>query len=104
MAVSNPVTTPERDDLPHAMQALSVEHRQAINLVSVEGLTCRDAALVCGCAERTMKSRVGRARAVLATMIARNRLSGEPPRALAAILADAQRACTPGGRRTHYPC
>lgn len=104
MSVSKPAATPERDDLLHAMQDLSVEHRQAINLVSVEGMTCRDAALICGCAEGTMKSRVSRARVALATLIACGRFSGEPPRELAALLADAQRAGSPGGRRTYYPC
>ena len=101
MAVFNPPAAVDLDDVRHAMGKLSIEHRQALNLVSVEGMTLRDAALICGCAVGTMRSRVDRAREALAALTARGRFSGE---AMAAILADAQRACSPGGRRTFYPC
>ena len=107
VAVSDPTASLELDDLRRAMQDLSVEHRQALNLVSVEGLTYYEAAVICRCAEGTMKSRISRAREALVALMAKGKFKGErraPALAMNAIFADAQRASASGGRRAVYKC
>lgn len=53
----------------HSLQAalaqLPPEHREALILVGAAGLSYEEAALICGCALGTLKSRVNRARARL---------------------------------------
>ena len=102
MAVSDPTASLELDDLRRAMQDLGVEHRRALNLVSVEGMTYFEAALVCDCAEGTMKSRVSRAREALAALLAKGAFKAErqaPALAFDSIIDDARRARAPAGRR-----
>jgi RNA polymerase sigma-70 factor, ECF subfamily len=48
---------------------LSVEHREAVLLIGAEGLSYEEAALICGVAVGTVKSRVNRARRRLAELL-----------------------------------
>lgn len=53
-----------------ALAKLPSEQRQALMLVGVSGVSCDDAAALCGCAAGTIKSRVHRARARLIDLLA----------------------------------
>ncbi len=57
-------------DLHRALLTLPPERREALLLVGAGGLSYEEAANICGCAVGTIKSRVGRARATLAAMMA----------------------------------
>jgi len=57
-------------DMLRALARLSPEHREALLLIVAEGLSYEDAARVCGVPVGTMKSRVNRARARLAQLLA----------------------------------
>src|SRR5215217_8614183 len=57
-------------DMLKALAKLPVEHREALLLVVAEGLSYEDAAHVCGVPVGTIKSRVNRARAGLARLLA----------------------------------
>jgi RNA polymerase sigma-70 factor (ECF subfamily) len=88
----NPTAALELDDLRRAIHGLSTDHQEALALVGVACLPHTEAALICGCAVGTVKSRVSRARRKLTTLIASGPLSGErrdPEKAAAAILAHA---------------
>lgn len=52
-----------------AFAQLSAERREALTLIGALGLTYEEAAETCGVAVGTMKSRVGRARSELATLM-----------------------------------
>jgi RNA polymerase sigma-70 factor (ECF subfamily) len=54
-------------DVRDALTRLTAEHREALMLVG-SGLTYEEAAVMCGCAAGTMKSRISRARDKLAEM------------------------------------
>ncbi|HSM53031.1 MAG TPA: sigma-70 family RNA polymerase sigma factor [Erythrobacter sp.] len=56
-------------DLQRALQSLPPERREALLLVGAGGFSYEEAATICGCAVGTIKSRVGRARAALTTML-----------------------------------
>ena len=56
-------------DLHRALLTLPPERREALLLVGAGGFSYEEAAQICGCAVGTIKSRVGRARAALTTMI-----------------------------------
>ena len=56
-------------DLHRALLTLPAERREALLLVGAGGFSYEEAAAICGCAVGTIKSRVGRARATLASMI-----------------------------------
>ena len=56
-------------DMQIALQKLSPERREALLLVGAGGFTYEEAAEISDCAVGTMKSRVARARAELATML-----------------------------------
>ena len=56
-------------DIHRALLTLPPERREALLLVGAGGFSYEEAAQICGCAVGTIKSRVGRARAALATMI-----------------------------------
>jgi len=56
-------------DLHRALLTLPDERREALLLVGAGGFSYEEAAQICGCAVGTIKSRVGRARAALASMI-----------------------------------
>jgi RNA polymerase sigma-70 factor (ECF subfamily) len=57
-------------DFRAALDRLAPDHREALILVGASGLSYEEAARLCGCAVGTMKSRVNRARAKLAEMLA----------------------------------
>ena len=59
-------------DFKVALQKLPADQREAIILVGASGLSYEDAAVICGCAIGTMKSRVNRARAKLADLLELN--------------------------------
>src|SRR3954468_15912063 len=69
-------TAPEQNakcdfqDMLKAFRKLAVEHREALLLIVAEGLSYEDAARVCGVPVGTIKSRVNRARAGLARLLA----------------------------------
>lgn len=56
-------------DLAKALDKLPVDQKEAVLLISAEGFSYEEAALMCGCAVGTMKSRVNRARAKLAELL-----------------------------------
>lgn len=56
-------------DLHRALLTLPPERREALLLVGAGGFSYEEAAEICGCAVGTIKSRVGRARATLNTML-----------------------------------
>jgi RNA polymerase sigma-70 factor (ECF subfamily) len=88
----NPTAALDLEDLRRAMQDLSPDQRQALSLVGVACLPYHEAALICGCADGTMKSRVSRARRKLTRLLDSGRPSSTrraPERAASAILADA---------------
>jgi RNA polymerase sigma-70 factor, ECF subfamily len=60
----------ELKDLGSALSVLPADQREALILVGAEGFSYEDAATISGCAIGTVKSRVNRARAKLAEMLA----------------------------------
>ncbi|RVQ67090.1 sigma-70 family RNA polymerase sigma factor [Croceicoccus ponticola] len=56
-------------DMHRALLTLPPERREALLLVGAGGFSYEEAAEICGCAVGTIKSRVGRARAALTTMM-----------------------------------
>ena len=56
-------------DMHRALLTLPPERREALLLVGAGGFSYDEAASICGCAVGTIKSRVGRARAALTSMI-----------------------------------
>lgn len=92
IAVANPMAALELDDVRRAMLELSAEQREALTLVAVAGLPYQEVAVICGCAEGTIKSRVSRARQRLTTILALGQMSAakrNPSQAMGAILASA---------------
>jgi hypothetical protein len=59
----------ELRDLNMALSSLSPGQRTALILVSVSGFSYEEAAVICGCAVGTIKSRVARARETLLEML-----------------------------------
>ncbi len=57
-------------DMHRALLTLPPERREALLLVGAGGFSYEEAAEICGCAIGTIKSRVGRARAALNSMLA----------------------------------
>jgi RNA polymerase sigma-70 factor (ECF subfamily) len=56
-------------DMHRALLTLPPERREALLLVGAGGFSYEEAASICGCAVGTIKSRVGRARATLNSML-----------------------------------
>jgi RNA polymerase sigma-70 factor, ECF subfamily len=56
-------------DFMEALRELPTDQREALLLVGAEGYAYEEAALMCGCAVGTIKSRVSRARARLAELL-----------------------------------
>ena len=82
-------------DLHRALMTLAPERREALLLIGAGGFSYEEAAAIAGCAVGTIKSRVGRARAQLATMIengALERRSKHDPVANVAIMEELQKA------------
>jgi RNA polymerase sigma-70 factor, ECF subfamily len=95
VAVTAPTAGLELDDVRRAMLELPELQREALTLVAVAGLPYHEAAMICGCAEGTIKSRVSRARQGLLEILARGDLRFEkrlPGLAMGSLLADAARA------------
>lgn len=59
-------------DFSAAFAKLAPDHREALILIGAEGFSYEDAALMCGCAVGTLKSRVNRARNKLAALLEPN--------------------------------
>ena len=57
-------------DFSAALANLPVDQREALLLIGAEGFSYEEAALMCGCAVGTIKSRVNRARVRLAALLA----------------------------------
>jgi RNA polymerase sigma-70 factor (ECF subfamily) len=70
----------ELADVERALGQLSIEQREALILVTVGGFSYEEAARISDCSIGTVKSRVFRARAALATMFEGN--AALPPRGL----------------------
>ena len=56
-------------DMHRALLTLPAERREALLLVGAGGFSYEEAAQICGCAVGTIKSRVGRARSALTSML-----------------------------------
>jgi RNA polymerase sigma-70 factor (ECF subfamily) len=56
-------------DFRRAFETLSDEQREALILVGAQGISCEEAAEMCGCAVGTIKSRVNRGRRRLAEVL-----------------------------------
>lgn len=59
----------ELQDFARALEMLPPDQREALILIGAEGFAYEEAALMCGCAVGTIKSRVNRARARLAELL-----------------------------------
>jgi RNA polymerase sigma-70 factor, ECF subfamily len=78
----------EFEELCTALAKLPAEQREALILVGASGFTYDDAAAICGCVAGTIKSRVNRARARLAALLAINSVDDfGPDRTTRAVLA-----------------
>jgi RNA polymerase sigma-70 factor (ECF subfamily) len=69
-AISNPIAALELDELRRALLELPDAQRDALVLVGAGGFSYDEAAQICGCAVGTIKSRIYRARAALADILA----------------------------------
>jgi len=98
VAVSDPMAALELADVHAAMSELCDDQREALVLVAVAGLAYAEAAVICGCAVGTMKSRVSRARAALSAILSGRGPAARPPivgGAMAAFGREAQSLCSP---------
>jgi RNA polymerase sigma-70 factor (ECF subfamily) len=88
-------------DMHRALLTLPPERREALLLVGAGGFSYEEAAQICGCAVGTIKSRVGRARAALTTMIEEGNIpdrSLSDPAAHRAILEELDEVAAGNGR------
>jgi RNA polymerase sigma-70 factor, ECF subfamily len=60
----------ELEEFKAALGEISAEQREALILIGVSGFSYEEAAEICGCAIGTVKSRVSRARTILAAKLA----------------------------------
>jgi RNA polymerase sigma-70 factor (ECF subfamily) len=100
LAVDDPASPIELDELRQAMRMLPEEQREALILVGAGGFAYEEAADICGCAVGTVKSRVSRARRALQSILEDGgyRRDGAPAGdAMKSILDDADRLS--GGHR-----
>jgi RNA polymerase sigma-70 factor, ECF subfamily len=63
-------------DFARALEQVSPDQREALILVGAEGFSYEEAAVVCGCAVGTVKSRVNRARNRIAEIMAMTSIDG----------------------------
>ncbi len=87
-------------DMHRALLTLPPERREALLLVGAGGFSYEEAAQICDCAVGTIKSRVGRARATLNTMLAEGNIpdrSSNDPIAHTAILEELESVSGPRG-------
>ncbi len=88
-------------DLHRALLTLPPERREALLLVGAGGFSYEEAANICGCAVGTIKSRVGRARATLSSMLEDGDIpdrSLEDPAAHRAILEELDEVAAGNGK------
>jgi RNA polymerase sigma-70 factor (ECF subfamily) len=91
VAVTNPDSRLELDELRRAMNMLPEDQREALILVGAGGVSYDEAAQICGTAVGTIKSRVSRARSRLLEIMDEGDLVDdgiEPDGAMASIIAD----------------
>ncbi|WP_299194326.1 sigma-70 family RNA polymerase sigma factor [uncultured Erythrobacter sp.] len=87
-------------DMHRALLTLPAERREALLLVGAGGFSYEEAAEICGCAVGTIKSRVGRARATLSSMLEDGDLpdrTGNEPAAHRAILEELDQVAAGNG-------
>ncbi len=90
-------------DMHRALLTLPAERREALLLVGAGGFSYEEAANICGCAVGTIKSRVGRARAALTSMIEEGSIpqrSTDDETAHRAILEELDSVAQGGGKAT----
>jgi RNA polymerase sigma-70 factor (ECF subfamily) len=94
VAVDDPQAPVALDELRLGLGMLPPEQREALILVGAGGFAYEEAAVICGCAVGTVKSRVSRARRALQGILEAGayRRDGSPAgEAMKSILADAER-------------
>ncbi len=94
VATDDPASPVALDELRMGLAMLPAEQREALVLVGAGGFAYEEAAVICGCAVGTVKSRVSRARRALAEILRRGdyRRDGAPAgEAMGSILAQAER-------------
>ncbi|WP_158915813.1 sigma-70 family RNA polymerase sigma factor [Caulobacter sp. S45] len=69
VANDDPSAALDLDDLRQALNRLPIPQREALILVGASGLSYEEAAVICGCAVGTVKSRVSRARVALDALL-----------------------------------
>ncbi len=69
VANDDPSSSEDLIDLRAAMQMLPADQREALVLVGAAGISYEETARICGCAVGTIKSRVSRARKMLADIL-----------------------------------
>ncbi|BBC74390.1 DNA-directed RNA polymerase sigma-70 factor [Altererythrobacter sp. B11] len=90
-------------DMHRALLTLPPERREALLLVGAGGFSYEEAAEICGCAVGTIKSRVGRARAALTSMMDEGSIpdrSRADPAAHRAILEELDEVAAGRGQTT----
>lgn len=95
VAIADPIATLWLDDVRRAMQLLPDKHREALVLIGAAGCSYEEAARMCGCPVGTVKSRVSRARAQLAEVLAGDAIPRDailPSAAMADIFLQCERA------------
>ncbi|HKT52954.1 MAG TPA: sigma-70 family RNA polymerase sigma factor [Caulobacteraceae bacterium] len=94
IAPNNATGALELDEVRRAMMLLPDEQREALILIAVAGLPYDEAALICGCAVGTVKSRVSRGRDRLAAILQEGFVETDdilPGAAMGMIFAEAER-------------
>ncbi|HEX7761911.1 MAG TPA: sigma-70 family RNA polymerase sigma factor [Caulobacteraceae bacterium] len=94
VAPDDPMAPVALDELRQGLGMLPPEQREALILVGAGGFAYEEAAVICGCAVGTVKSRVSRARRALEAVLEAGdyRRDGKPAgEAMGTIMADAER-------------
>jgi RNA polymerase sigma-70 factor (ECF subfamily) len=94
VAIDDPASPVALDELRMGLAMLPAEQREALVLVGAGGFAYEEAAVICGCAVGTVKSRVSRARRALLEILRRGDYvrDGAPAgEAMGSILAQAER-------------
>ena len=94
VAIDDPSAPVALDELRMGLAMLPAEQREALVLVGAGGFAYEEAAVICGCAVGTVKSRVSRARRALLEILRRGeyyRDGASAGDAMGAILAQAER-------------
>jgi RNA polymerase sigma-70 factor (ECF subfamily) len=97
VAVDNPEAQVALDELRQGLAMLPPEQREALILVGAGGFAYDEAAVICGCAVGTVKSRVSRARRALQAVLANggyNRDGAPAGDAMRSILEESERLST----------